>query len=47
MWAVSTDADPMDPPLWVPKWAIKLAVEGYWNEIDAVCNWVMELRKKC
>lgn len=45
MWAVSADADPMDAPEWVPPWARKLGVEGMWEEIDGVCNWLMGLRK--
>jgi hypothetical protein len=46
MWAVSSGADPMDAPDFVPKWARKLGVEGMWSEIDEIVNWVMELRKK-
>ena len=45
MWAVSTDADPSKAPEFVPKWARDLAFEGYWDRIDAMCNWVMGLSK--
>jgi ParB/RepB/Spo0J family partition protein len=44
LWAVSADADPMNAPDWVPKWACKLGVEGLWTEIDAITEWVMKLR---
>jgi hypothetical protein len=45
MWAVSSDADPMDAPEFVPEWARKLGMEGMWTELDGVCNWVMGLRR--
>jgi len=44
MWAVSEEADPQSAPEWVPKWARDLAMAGYWNEIDAILNWVVGLK---
>ena len=44
LWAVSTDADPMNAPEFVPKWARDLAVEGMWTQIDAITDWVMKLK---
>jgi hypothetical protein len=45
MWAVSNDADPATAPAWVPQWAIECAFEGNWSRIDAVVNWVKQLKK--
>jgi len=44
MWAVSTDADPNTAPDFVPKWAKDMAYRGEWQDIDAVCNWVVGLK---
>ena len=44
LWAVSADADPMNAPEWVPKWACKLGVEGMWTQIDEITEWVMKLK---
>jgi ParB/RepB/Spo0J family partition protein len=44
MWAVATDSDPQQAPEWVPMWAKEMAMEGDWEFIDRVCNWVMGLR---
>jgi hypothetical protein len=44
MWAVSTDADPNTAPDFVPKWAKDMAYRGEWQDIDAVCNWVVSLK---
>lgn len=46
MWAVSADADPAKAPEYVPRWAVELAYEGQWKQIDAVVNWVKGLGKK-
>jgi ParB/RepB/Spo0J family partition protein len=43
-WAIATDSDPMKAPEWLPKWAKDLAMMGYWQEIDQVCNWVTSLK---
>lgn len=45
MWAVMPDANPMDAPAWVPKWACRMGMEGMWTEVDEVVNWVMGLKK--
>lgn len=45
LWAVSPDADPMNAPDYVPKWACKLGVEGMWTEIDQITEWVLRLKK--
>ncbi len=44
MWAISTDADPMNAPDFVPKWACKLGMEGMWAEIDQITEWVVKLK---
>ena len=44
LWAVSADADPMNAPEWVPKWACKLGVEGMWAQVDEITEWVMKLK---
>lgn len=46
MWAVMDNADPMNAPDFVPKWACRLGVEGLWMQIDEVCAWVLSLKKK-
>ena len=43
-WANATEFDPMNAPECVPKWATTMAVEGLWQEIDQVCNWVISLK---
>jgi hypothetical protein len=43
-WANATDSDPMKAPEWLPKWAKDLAMGGYWQEIDQICNWVISLK---
>jgi hypothetical protein len=45
MWAVDGECDPTKAPAWVPKWAVALAMAGMWEQLDGVCNWIMELRK--
>jgi ParB/RepB/Spo0J family partition protein len=45
MWAISTEADPMNAPEWVPKWACELGVEGMWNQVDGVVNWIASLKQ--
>lgn len=45
LWAVQDNADPMNAPDFVPKWACKLGVEGLWSEIDAITAWVLGLKK--
>lgn len=44
LWAVSADADPMNAPEWVPKWACRLGVEGLWTQVDEITEWVMKLK---
>ena len=44
MWAIDEKADPMNAPDYVPNWAKAMALEGMWNQIDEVVNWVMGLR---
>ena len=44
VWALSTDADAMNAPEWVPRWAKEMAMMGYWEEIDRVCKWVASLK---
>lgn len=44
LWALSADADPMNAPEWVPKWARKLGMEGLWTQIDEIKEWVMKLK---
>jgi ParB/RepB/Spo0J family partition protein len=43
-WAIATDSDPVKSPEWVPGWAKDMAMMGYWEEIDQVCNWVASLK---
>lgn len=45
LWAVGSNADPMNAPEFVPKWACKLGVEGLWTEIDQITEWVLRLKK--
>lgn len=45
LWAAGSDANPMDAPDYVPKWACDLGIEGMWSQIDGIVNWVMGLRK--
>ena len=45
MWAVSNDADPATAPAWVPQWALEDAFAGNWSRIDAVVNWIKQLKK--
>ena len=45
LWAVSADADPMNAPDFVPKWACRLGVEGLWLEIDQITEWVVGLKR--
>ena len=44
MWANVIDSDPMKAPECLPKWAKDLAMGGYWQEIDQICNWVTSLK---
>jgi len=46
LWAVSGNANPMDAPDFVPRWACRLGVEGLWLEIDQITEWVLGLKAK-
>ena len=44
-WVTGSNADPMNAPEEVPKWARKLAVEGWWTDLEEVLEWFLRLKK--